>query len=142
MRLGLTHTQLRALREGVKSDGAGNQGKQRTAADNARLVHSFGVLTKHLSISLNKAISIVAEQTAASPATVRQAVLQYREIEQVATPFTQHLGRGNPNHPLHNSARQPTESPKRHEILRHRTGRIAPPSTSVFDGSFRKQDMA
>jgi hypothetical protein len=109
MRLGLTHTQLRALREGVKSDGAGNQGKQRTAADNARLVHSFGVLTKHLSISLNKAISIVAEQAAASPATVRQAVLQYREIEQVATPFTQHLGRGNPNHPLHNSARQPTE---------------------------------
>ena len=97
------------LRDGVKSDGAGNQGKQRTAADNARLVHSFGVLAKHLSLSLNKAITIVAEQAAASPATVRAAVLQYREIEQVATPFTQHLGRGNPNHPLHNAARQPTE---------------------------------
>ena len=93
----------------MKSDGAGNQGKQRTAADNARLIHSFGVLTKHLSLSLNKAITIVAEQASASPATVREAVLQYREIEQVATPFTQHLGRRNPNHPLHNAARQPTE---------------------------------
>jgi hypothetical protein len=100
----MNHAQLVALRKGVKSDGAGNQGKQRTAADNARLVHSFAVLTKYVSLSLNKAITIVAEQAAASPATVREAVIQYREIELVAAPFTQNLGKGNPNHPLHNSA--------------------------------------
>lgn len=65
-----------------------------------------------LPLSFNQAANIVAQQAAASRSYVRDAVTQFRQVGQLPSPFTAHLGKGNPDHELHGAAREPTDEEK------------------------------
>lgn len=116
--VGVTATQLAQLREALGEQGIGRQGRSRSETDLQHAVYSVGILQQNMSLSANQAINQVAAMEIASPATVRSAVRSYSSSGTVTPSSAGHRGRGNPNHPLHNT--QFNNIPFQGGILMHR----------------------
>jgi hypothetical protein len=100
---GLSHSQLAQLREELKNQGVGHQGKSRSDTDLTRAVHGVGVLQQQLNLSLNHSINIIAATELATPHTVRVVYDEFIASGTITLPSPQHRGRGNPDHPLHSN---------------------------------------
>jgi hypothetical protein len=103
---GLSSEQLAQLRDSVKASCSGVQGHSRTPEENARaLLHIHQ--HQQQGLSYDAAVKVTAAADVASPSTLRAASALFTSSGTLPPPSTAHLGRGNPNHPLHSPA-EPT----------------------------------
>jgi hypothetical protein len=98
---GLSHNQLTQLREELKQQGIGLQGKSRSETDLTRAVLSVGTVLQKTTLSLNQSINMVSDIELAATHTIRNAYTLFADTGTLPTPpSTEHRGRGNPEHPL------------------------------------------
>jgi hypothetical protein len=99
---GLSHEQLQELRDQLKAAGIGKQGRSRSPSTNARALLHIAVYQEH-GLSYDVAVKATATAELTSTHTLRAAAKEFAATGSLPIPSTEHLGRGNPAHPL-NSA--------------------------------------
>jgi transposase len=98
---GLSHSQLTQLRNELKQQGVGHQGRSHSETDLTRAVHGVGVLQQQLHLSLNQSVNLIAATELATPRTIRTAYTEFSSSGSITPPSSEHRGCGNPDHPLH-----------------------------------------
>jgi transposase len=113
--VGLTHEQVVALQATVKDSGTGVQGHSRSPVENAVALLTVNTLTQQLHLSHDAAVKLTASSHLTSPSTLRRASTIFIETGTLSIPSTEHRGRGNTDHPLHDKGGPSFET----EILMH-----------------------
>jgi transposase len=122
---GLSHTQLQQLRDMAQREGHGKTGRSRSVLDNALALRH---VAEHQAAgqSFDAAVKAVARADLVSPYILRRAADEFQTSGTLTSPSSVHLGRGNPDHPLHS----PSEPSIEIEICIHRAVSTAAQSVS------------
>lgn len=116
--VGLSHNQLIQLRETLKAEGKGKQGRSRSYSDNARALLHIDSLQKN-GFSFDAAVKSTAQSELASPATLRRAArhLSSTDTGSIPQPIDYEFKRSQPAHPFYRGESGPSLAA---ELIIHR----------------------